>query len=76
MGYIQMAQLDVLSAVRGIHTEADYLEFRDMLAHYFAQKAQKGIDALWNKGDINEHVVENWTQERMRTPYRYAVHRA
>ena len=40
MSYNEMARLDVLSAVRGIETEAEYMEFRDFLARYFADKAQ------------------------------------
>ena len=76
MSYMQMAQLDVLDAVRGIKSESDYTEFRTMLALYFAEKAQKAIDAMWDEGTINEQVVEQWGSERMRTPYRYAVHRS
>ena len=76
MSYMQMAQLDVLNVLQGIHSENDYLDFRNMLAHYFADKAQKQIDALWDNGTINEQVIENWGNERMRTPYRYAVHRS
>ena len=76
MSYTQMAQLDVLNLVRGINTESEYADFRNMLARYFADKAQKQIDALWDNGTINEQVIENWGKERMRTPYRYAVHRS
>ncbi|MCQ2348175.1 MAG: hypothetical protein MJZ65_03195 [Paludibacteraceae bacterium] len=76
MSYTQMAQLDVLHLVKGINNEADYISFRDMLAHYFAEKAQTAIDAMWDNGKINEQVVEQWGNERMRTPYRYAVHRS
>lgn len=72
MSYAQMAQLDVLNALNGIKTEAEYLEFRDALAHYFAQKAQKAIDALWDNGQINEGTIESWGKEHMRTPYRHA----
>ena len=71
-----MAQLDVLNLVRGINTESEYADFRNMLARYFAGKAQKQIDALWDNGTINEQVIENWGKERMRTPYRYAIHRS
>ena len=76
MSYMQMAQLDVLNLLKGIKTDADYADFRDMLARYFADKAQKEIDALWDKGTINEQTIEAWGNERMRTPYRYAVHRS
>ena len=76
MSYVQMAQLDVLSLLKGIKTEGDYIDFRNMLARYFADKAQKQIDALWDNGTINEQTIEDWGNERMRTPYRYAVHRS
>ena len=76
MSYMQMAQLDVLNLVKGIQTEGDYNDFRNMLARYFADKAQKQIDALWENGKINEQTIEQWGNERMRTPYRYAVHRS
>ena len=76
MSYVQMAQLDVLNLLKGINTEGDYNDFRNMLAHYFADKAQKQIDALWDNGTINEQTIEQWGNERMRTPYRYAVHRS
>lgn len=76
MSYMQMAQLDVLNVLKGIKTDADYADFRNMLARYFADKAQKQIDDLWDKGVINEKTIEAWGTERMRTPYRYAVHRS
>ena len=76
MSYMQMAQLDVLNLVRGINTEVEYMDFRNMLARYFADKAQKQIDALWDNGTINEQTIEAWGNEHMRTPYRYAVHRS
>ena len=47
MSYMQMAQLDVLNLVKGIQTEGDYNDFRNMLARYFADKAQKQIGVLW-----------------------------
>ena len=71
-----MAQLDVLNVLRGIESEADYTDFRNMLARYFADKAQKQIDALWDNGSVNEQVVKAWGKEHMRTPYRHAIHRS
>ena len=76
MNYTDMAQLDVLNLVRGIKTDAEYAEFRNLLAHYFADKAQKAIDAMWDNGQINEQTIEEWGKTKMRTPYRYASHRS
>lgn len=69
MSYAEMARLDVLNVVRGIKTNADYMEFRNLLARYFAEKAQKAIDAMWDKGEINEKTIEEWGNTKMRTPY-------
>ena len=71
-----MAQLDVLNVVRGIKTDADYMEFRNLLARYFADKAQKAIDAMWDSGKITEQTIEEWGNTKMRTPYRYALRRS
>ena len=76
MSYTQMAQLELMNALNNITSEADLKEFRDLVANYFAQKAQKAIDALWDNGSINEDTIEQWGTEHMRTPYRYASHRS
>lgn len=69
MSYEQLAKLEVLNAVSGIRSKEELDEFKNMLAHYFAQKAQRAIDALWDKGDIDEQTIENWGNEHMRTAY-------
>ena len=76
MSYTQMAQLEVLNAVRGISSEVELREFRDLIAHFFAEKAQKAIDSLWNNGQITQKTVDAWGNEHMRTPYRHASHRS
>ena len=53
-----------------ISTQEELDDFRDMLAHYFAEKAQKAIDELWEKGEINDQTIEEWGNEHMRTTYR------
>ena len=40
-----MAQLELLNALNSITSEAELNEFKNLLAHYFAQKAQKAIEA-------------------------------
>ena len=76
MSYSQMAQLELLNALNNIHSEAELNEFKNLLAQYFAQKAQNGIDKLWNEGVINDQTIEQWGSEHMRTPYGYASHRS
>lgn len=71
-----MAQLELLNALNNISSEAELNEFKTLVAHFFAQKAQKAIDALWDEGVINEETIEQWGAEHMRTPYTYAAHRS
>lgn len=76
MSYSEMAQLELMNALNNIDSEAELNEFKDLVARYFATKAQKAIDALWDEGVINEETIEQWGEEHMRTPYRYAAHRS
>ena len=46
------------------------------MAHFFAEKAQKAIDALWDKGIINEDTINQWGADHMRIPYRHAANRS
>lgn len=70
MSYNEIARLELLNVINGISTQEELDDFRDMLAHYFAEKAQKAIDELWEKGEINDQTIEEWGNEHMRTSYR------
>jgi len=76
MSYREIAQLELMNALNSINSEAELNEFKDLVAHFFAQKAQKAIDALWDEGKINEETINQWGAEHMRTPYRYAANRS
>ena len=73
MSYSELAQLELMDALNNISTEAELNEFKDMVALFFAQKA---IDAMWDNGEIDENTINQWGNEHMRTPYRYATHRS
>ena len=76
MSYSEIAQLELMNAINSINSELELKEFRDMLARYFANKAQKAIDALWDNGTINNDIIEEWGKEHMRTPYQYETNRS
>lgn len=76
MSYREIAQLELMNALNNINSEAELNEFKDLVAHFFAQKAQKAIDALWDEGKISEETINQWSSEHMRTPYRYAANRS
>ena len=58
--------------MNSISTEEELNEFKDLVAYFFAQRLKKAIDALWEEGIIDEHTIEQWGAEHMRTPYRHA----
>lgn len=66
MSYSEMAHLQMMNALNNIQSEADLNEFKDLVAQFFARKAQKAIDALWDEGTINEETIEQWGKEHMR----------
>lgn len=64
------AQLEILDLMAYVENEDTLIEIKDMLSRYFADKAEKEIDKLWEAGTINDAVIESWKTEHMRTPYK------
>ncbi len=64
------AQLQILDLMAYVESEDTLNEIKDMLSNYFAQKAEREIDKLWDNGQINNTIIEEWKHEHMRTPYK------
>ena len=69
---LHQAKMDLLRVVDRIKTVDEIQVIRQVLANYYAQKAEEEMDRLWENGTINEQVIEQWGKEHMRTPYSYA----
>ena len=65
-----------MDALKNIGSEEELNEFKDLIANYFAEKAQKAIDKLWDEGVIDEETIEKWGAEHLRKPYGYASSRS
>lgn len=63
------AQLQILDLMSYVENDETLDEIKDMLSNYFAQKAEKEIDKLWDAGKINNTIIEDWKNEHFRTPY-------
>ena len=59
----------IFVSISCIKSKEELDDFKNMLARYFAEKAQKDIDALWDSGEIDEKTIDVWGNEHMRTPY-------
>ena len=62
------AQLELLSTMASLNTEADLIELKQALARFFADRVDREMERLWNEGAINEETLESWKHEHMRTP--------
>ena len=63
-------QMQILELLSKVDSQEEMNDIRLLLARYFAEKAQKEIDKMWDDGVINDEVIEGWKHEHMRTPYR------
>lgn len=57
-----------MNTLNNINPEAELNEYKDLVARFFAQKAQKAIDELWDKGVINEETIEQWVPNACALP--------
>ena len=73
---LHQEKMNLLRVVDRMKTVDEVLQSRQLIADYYAQKVDEEMNRLWDNGTINEQTIENWGNERMRTPYRYAVHRS
>ena len=63
-------QLHLLKMFAYDSNEEHLKEIKDVLAKHFAKKVDEEMDALWAEGKINADVLEEWSNEHMRTPYK------
>lgn len=64
------AQLELLSTMASLKSEADLIELKQAIARFFAERADREMERLWENGTINEETLKSWEHEHMRTPYR------
>jgi len=69
---LHQAKMNLLRVVDRIQTVDEVQAIQQILVNYYAQKVNDEMDRLWDNGTINEQIIEQWGQEHMRTPYRYA----
>ena len=61
---------NLLRLISRIRTEKELEELKQVLADFYAKKIDEGMDTLWNSGAIDDHTINSWTNEHMRTPYK------
>lgn len=64
------AQIEMLDMMAYVKEQSDFIAVRNLISDYFAEKAEKAINQLWDEGKIDLHTVDSWKNEHMRTPYK------
>lgn len=65
--YYQMQILDSISRVKD---DQELKDIRNLIAEYFSNKALDAIDGLCDKGELSAQIIESWSKEHLRTPYK------
>lgn len=58
-------QQQIIDLIPYIESEEALSEIQDILSNYFAQKAEKEIDKLWDNKEIDNTVIERWKYGHM-----------
>jgi hypothetical protein len=61
-------QLELLKLFKYNLSQKQLLEVKDLLAKYFADKATREMDKLWEEKGLTDETMDSWLNEHMRTP--------
>ena len=50
-------------------SEQELEGIRDLLSNYFAEKATREMDRLWDERGWTNETMDEWLKEHRRTPY-------
>ena len=50
-------------------SEQELEDIRDLLSNYFAEKATREMDRLWDERGWTNETMDEWLKEHRRTPY-------
>lgn len=68
--YSQIAQLELMNAAANVTSLADLEALRLTLSLFFAERAQKAIDKMWDEGTFDQKKLDELRGQHLRTPYK------
>ena len=69
MSYSQMAQLELMNAAANITSQDDLDALRMTLSLFFAERAQRAIDKMWDEVTFYHSKLDELRGQHLRTPY-------
>ena len=70
MSYSQMAQLELMNAAANVTSQDDLDALRLTLSLFFAERAQRAIDKMWDEGTFDQKKLDELRGQHLRTPYK------
>lgn len=61
-------QLELLKIFSRNISDEQLMEIKAILSAYFAEKATKEMDRLWDERGWTQETMQQWLKEHMRTP--------
>lgn len=72
MTYSQIAQLELMNAAANVNSQEELDALRLTLSLFFAERAQKAIDKMWEDGTLDQAKLDEIRGKHLRTPYKTA----
>ena len=66
MSYTEMAQLELLNAAANVTSKEDLDALRLTLSLFFAERAQKAIDKMWDEGVLDQQKLDQLRSQHLR----------
>ena len=70
MSYSEKAQLELMNAAANVTSQEDLDALRLTLSLFFAERAQKAIDKMWDEGTFDQKKLDELRGQHLRTPYK------
>ena len=64
------AQIEIVNLFRSNLKDDELAEFKRLLIDFKAKLLQKLLDEKWNSGELSDEILEQWSKEHNRTPYK------
>ena len=66
---LNQAQIEMLGALSAIKSDADLYALKLTISEFFANRADREMEKLWNDGTWNEQTLKDLRTAHYRTPY-------
>jgi hypothetical protein len=63
-------QIELLELYAHHASDEELREIKQLMGEYYARKAIALADQIWEEKGLTQDVMEDWSKEHMRTPYK------